>query len=371
MTPKDREHIAHLIFLAYTGQATPEQQEDLSRWLEQKRHNLELYHTIVDNNRIQSEQEAFALFNQQEAWAKISRKTYRKQRTLYTRIARYVATLILLICASVYFLNTEQPEEKITTAALYLEPMSPKAILRNEQDMQMSLPGERYSVKDSIKLTEQLEASEVLQIYVPKGGEFELVLDDGTHVWMNSETELIFPRTFTGNERRVELVSGEAYFDVSKDKARPFIVHNKNLDLTVLGTRFNIQSYADEQEIVTTLVEGAVRLSSNKAVLRPGEQAVYDKTTGTTQIETVDTELFTAWRHGRLVFKSARLESVLKQLSRWYDVTFVYEEEEVKDWVFSGNMKKYENGNVILGILKATGKVNFVQQDSVIYVKRQ
>ena len=225
--------------------------------------------------------------------------------------------------------------------------------------------------KDSIKLKEQLEASEVLQIYVPKGGEFELVLDDGTHVWMNSETELIFPRTFTGNERRVELVSGEAYFDVSKDKARPFIVHNKNLDLTVLGTRFNIQSYADEQEIVTTLVEGAVRLSSNKAVLRPGEQAVYDKTTGTTQIETVDTELFTAWRHGRLVFKSARLESVLKQLSRWYDVTFVYEEEEVKDWVFSGNMKKYENGNVILGILKATGKVNFVQQDSVIYVKRQ
>lgn len=371
MTSEDREHIAHLIFLAYTGQATPGQQEDLSRWLEQDRHHFELYHKIVDHDRIRSEQEVFTLFNQPKAWEKISKRTYRKQRRWYSQIARYAAVLLLFICICMYFRNTKQPEEKIATAALYLEPISPKAILRNEQDAQMSLPGECYSVKDSIKLKEQLETSEVLQIYVPKGGEFELVLDDGTHVWMNSETELIFPRTFTGNERRVELVSGEAYFDVSKDKAKPFIVQNKNLDLTVLGTQFNIQSYADEQEIVTTLVEGAVRLSSNEAVLHPGEQAIYDKTTGKTQIAPVDTELFTAWRHGRFVFKATRLESVLKQLSRWYNVTFVYEEEEVKDWVFSGNMKKYENGNVILGILKATGKIDFVQQDSVIHVKRQ
>ena len=113
-----------------------------------------------------------------------------------------------------------------------------KAILQNEQDVRISLPGQCYSIKDSTRHKKQLETSEILRIYVPKGGEFELVLADGTRVWMNSETELKFPRAFTGDKRQVELVSGEAYFDVRKDKTKPFIVRNKDLNLTVLGTQF-------------------------------------------------------------------------------------------------------------------------------------
>ena len=270
-----------------------------------------------------------------------------------------------------YFLYPDKPEEKIEIVELFLEPISPKAILQNEQEVRISLPGQCYSIKDSTRHKKQLETSEILRIYVPKGGEFELVLADGTRVWMNSETELKFPRVFTGDKRQVELVSGEAYFDVRKDKTKPFIVRNKDLDLTVLGTQFNIQNYSDEHEIITTLVEGAVQLSSDKTILHPGEQATYNKATRETQVETVDTELFTAWREGRLIFKSTRLETVLKQLSRWYDVKFVYEEERLKDLIFSGKMKKYDNGNVILGILKATGKIDFIQQDSTIHVKRQ
>ena len=286
-------------------------------------------------------------------------------------LLRYAAVFICFICVSVYFLYPDKPEEKIEIAELFLEPISSKAILQNEQDVRISLPGQCYSIKDSTRHKKQLETSEILRIYVPKGGEFELVLADGTRVWMNSETELKFPRAFTGDKRQVELVSGEAYFDVRKDKTKPFIVRNKDLNLTVLGTQFNIQNYSDEHEIITTLVEGAVQLSSDKTILHPGEQATYNKATREVQVETVDTELFTAWREGRLIFKSTRLETVLKQLSRWYDVKFVYEEERLKDLIFSGKMKKYDNGNVILGILKATGKIDFIQQDSVIHVKRQ
>ena len=371
MTPKDCEHIAHLLFLAYTGEITSEQQEELTYWLKEDKHHDDLHRIIMDHERIRSEQEVFLLFNQQKAWVKISQKTYRKSKMRYTRILRYAAVFICLISVSVYFLYPNKPEEKIEIAELFLEPISPKAILQNEQDERISLPGQCYSIKDSTSHKKQLETSEILRIYVPKGGEFELVLADGTRIWMNSETELKFPRTFTGDKRQVELVTGEAYFDVRKDKAKPFIVRNKDLDLTVLGTQFNIQNYSDEHEIITTLVEGAVQLSANKTVLHPGEQATYNKTTRETQVEMVDTELFTAWREGRLIFKSTRLEIVLKQLSRWYDVKFEYEEEGLKDLIFSGKMKKYDNGNVILGILKATGKIDFIQQDSVIHVKRQ
>ena len=371
MTPKDCEHIAHLLFLAYTGEASPDQQEELSRWLKEDKHHDDLYQTIMDHERIRSEQEVFLLFNQQRAWAKISQKTYRKSKILYTNFLRYAAVFICFICVSVYFLYPDKPEEKIEIAELFLEPISSKAILQNEQDVRISLPGQCYSIKDSTRHKKQLETSEILRIYVPKGGEFELVLADGTRVWMNSETELKFPRAFTGDKRQVELVSGEAYFDVRKDKTKPFIVRNKDLNLTVLGTQFNIQNYSDEHEIITTLVEGAVQLSSDKTILHPGEQATYNKATREVQVETVDTELFTAWREGRLIFKSTRLETVLKQLSRWYDVKFVYEEERLKDLIFSGKMKKYDNGNVILGILKATGKIDFIQQVSVIHVKRQ
>lgn len=107
---------------------------------------------------------------------------------------------ICFICVSVYFLYPDKPEEKIEIAELFLEPISSKAILQNEQDVRISLPGQCYSIKDSTRHKKQLETSEILRIYVPKGGEFELVLADGTRVWMNSETELKFPRAFTGDQ---------------------------------------------------------------------------------------------------------------------------------------------------------------------------
>ena len=115
------------------------------------------------------------------------------------------------------------------------------------------------------------------------------MLADGTRVWMNSETELKFPVLFTGDKRQVELVTGEAYFDVRKDKAKPFIVRNKDLDLTVLGTQFNIQNYSDEHEIITTLVRRCRATISQQNCSTPREQATYNKTTRETQVEMVDT----------------------------------------------------------------------------------
>lgn len=240
MTPKECEHIAHLIFLTYIREESTDQRQELSSWLEQDVHNRDLYETIMDQLRVRSEQEVFLLFNQHDAWTKVSQKTYRRRTALITQVARYAAVLLLLLTSGVYFLYTDTPKEPIETAKLYLEPLSPTAVLRNERNRQIDLSGEIYSVKEISEHEEQLSSSETLRINVPKGGEFELVLDDGTHVWMNSETELVFPRTFKGNERVVELVSGEAYFDVMKDKNKPFIVRNRDLNLTVLGTQFNI-----------------------------------------------------------------------------------------------------------------------------------
>ena len=206
---------------------------------------------------------------------------------------------------------------------------------------------------------------------VPRGGEFSITLSDGTIVYLNSESELRYPVNFVGRDRRVYL-SGEAYFDVTQNKEHPFIVEMKNSVVRVLGTSFDVRAYADEDEVLTTLVQGVVRFSAGKesVVLEPGKQAILDKL-GQIETREVDTYLYTAWKEGVFAFKKQRLEEIMKVVARWYDVNVFWENISQKEVTFTGKMKRYDDFSKVMEMLEMTGNTEFVVRENNIFIREK
>ena len=161
------------------------------------------------------------------------------------------------------------------------------------------------------------------EIYVPKGERMQMAFQDGTRVWLNSDTRLRYPERFGFSERRIEL-DGEAYFIVSHNPARPFIVGVGGAQVQVLGTEFNVQAYRESPVISVALDQGSVSMSDgrNSFLLAPSDRLTYDRTTRQGRLDHVDTSGASLWRKSIISFKDTPLEEVLRTLGRWYDVTF-------------------------------------------------
>lgn len=207
---------------------------------------------------------------------------------------------------------------------------------------------------------------------VPRGAEYQLVLSDGTKVWLNSDTELTYTVPFVGTERRVAL-KGEAYFDVTPDKDLPFIVMTGNQEVQVLGTEFNVSAYRDESTITTTLVEGKVQVSDNvsheKKYLLPNEQSVLNKQTDAISKKKVDAYSYIAWKEGRFVFNNVTLEEFLFKVSRWYNVEVYFDNESLKNLSFTGDLPRYSDMTSILKIIEAEMSVQIkIEDNKKIYV---
>ncbi len=224
-------------------------------------------------------------------------------------------------------------------------------------------------------LTEVKPVTNTLRI--PKGGEYQIVLSDGTQVWLNSGSELQYTVPFIGNTRRVTL-KGEAYFKVAHNKEKPFIVSTDNNSIQVLGTEFNVSAYKDDNQLITTLVNGKIQVDHHAKdhqlktyYLEPNQQTILDKETAQIQKKQVDVTLYTAWKEGRLKFKNEPLESFLKKLSRWYNVDIVLEDESLKQMTFTGDLPRYNNMADILSILEAEMSLQIqVKNNKTIYVSR-
>lgn len=195
---------------------------------------------------------------------------------------------------------------------------------------------------------------------IPRGGQFQLTLADGTRVWLNSETQLKYPVSFTdGESRRVELVYGEAYFEVShstEHKGSDFRVYHNQQEIEVLGTEFNVRAFQDETNIYTTLINGkvAVTFGNKKEILAPNQQSNYNLIDNTLKVAIVNVNNTTAWKRGLFMFKSETLEDISKVLQRWYDVNMVID-KELKDVQFKGTLNKNQNLEEILSLFKNTG----------------
>lgn len=207
-------------------------------------------------------------------------------------------------------------------------------------------------------------------IQVPRGGEYNLTLADGTKVWLNSQSTLRFPVAFRGKERRVQL-TGEAYFDVTPGQKR-FIVETKNIDVRVLGTAFNVNTYEDETIIRTTLVRGKIEIlvgGKETCVLEPGQQSILERSTGKVDVLQVNTSLYTQWKDGRFVFRDNTLEDIMRILARWYDMKYEFTSPDLKKQRFYGVINRFEEVEGLLAQFEKTGKVKFEYERNKIIIK--
>ena len=223
----------------------------------------------------------------------------------------------------------------------------------------------RYSSHDSIEMANDNKNNELI---IPKGGEYQVVLADGTKVWLNSASRLIYPQSFMGKERRVVL-SGEAFFDVTHDAERPFVVETSRMNVKVLGTRFNVNDYDDNEEVSTTLVNGSVEIvSGGQQAFRlvPGEQA-YGKENELEKRE-VNVRLYTSWIDGKFLFNNTELEEIAKQISRWYDVEIFFSSESVKKVRFTGAIVKFKPLEDLVRMIESTSQVRFSVKGKTIVI---
>ncbi|RLJ72011.1 FecR family protein [Pedobacter alluvionis] len=273
------------------------------------------------------------------AWIEIQHNIGLKKPTLMGRISwiTKVAAAVLIfvsLSVSIYFILKNDPAGKLTSKNITdIQPGTNRASLISSKGTVYQLNGEKQEIitengivryKDGT-LVENEELNQNLTLSTPKGGQYCVTLSDGTKVWLNAASSLSYPATFSGKERRVELV-GEAYFEVHHNASLPFIVSTMGQQIRVLGTSFNVNAYQDENKTVTTLVNGRVQLSregNNEAPqLHPGEQSVLAG--AGFEIAEVDASLFVAWKDGQFRFKATPLTEVMRQVERWYNLDVDY-----------------------------------------------
>jgi len=285
-----------------------------------------------------------------------------RTRPLWPKIA-VAASILLLITIGLYFylyknsaLNTSR--DKIVKTVDDVQPGVNKAILIHASGKQEQLDKEILIASEQPNNTDRNSAS-YNTVVTPKGGQYQVILADGTHVWLNAASSLKYPISFSGNERRVE-ISGEAYFEVAHNASKPFKVMSDNQVIEVLGTHFNINTYTDEPAIKTTLLEGAVKislLSKNKSelILKPGEQAIHIGNHISKNL--ANTEETVAWKNGFFQFDNASLENVMRQISRWYDLEVEYK-GQISKRVFNGKVYRNMTLSKVLSVLSFS-KVNY------------
>lgn len=204
-------------------------------------------------------------------------------------------------------------------------------------------------------------------VSTPKGGEYHIILSDGTKVWLNAASRLRFPTVFKGKERNVE-ITGEVYFEVARNAKMPFIVKAGKTEITVLGTHFNVMAYADENVLKTTLLEGSVKVSSEgkSAMLAPGQQARVKKISDNISVQDdIDTQKEMAWKNGYFQFQDDNLQYVMRQISRWYDVDVIYQGTPGQE-TFTGRLPRNGKVSKIFKILSLSGVKCSIQGKSVV-----
>lgn len=209
---------------------------------------------------------------------------------------------------------------------------------------------------------------------IPRGGEFHLILSDGTEVWLNSETRLEYPVRFSGPTREITL-SGEAFFKVAENKSRPFMVHTGESMIKVTGTAFNVSAYSGDENQIITLAEGGVEINQLTGIpfkqfrLTPDQQFIFNRHTRETQIKKVDASIYSAWTKGNFAFEEESLEQVFTKLGRWYAIDFRFENNQIKEETISGTLPRFEDFSVILGLLENVTDAEFTADGNQITIK--
>ena len=364
------------------------QQEELTAWLEEDEKNRSFFQQVISPEKRMQKFETRKHIDSERAFSKFKKNTQpHKVKSIY-RLSQYAAIfLVPVLVGLVYLLVNQEPatreisQSPIThgnnKAILILSQgetidLSPDhALPALPEGIDLVLQGDKLVyISDSTTEKER----QYHELVTPRGGEFKITLPDGTFVHLNSNSKLRFPKNFAPDKREIFL-SGEAYFEVSKNTNKPFLVIAEDVQVKVYGTTFNINTYGDDENIYTTLVNGSVRFISEKnkqeVILKPGMQSVMNTRTGNTGVRQVNVQDYISWKEGRFVFHSMTLESIMQQLRRWYDIEIFYQNPEIKQYEFRGVINRDMDLNKVLNIISETTNITFNINNRTITISKR
>lgn len=379
-------YIARLIARYLSDEIGEEEQAELTRWRDESPENERLFQEICKEENIKQNMQKRQTFHAEDGWEGVQRKIQRHRfRHRILNICKYAAIFIFPVAiATVAIYKSGNEPQPLSQVEEQIVPGGKKAVLILDNGEAIDLKstsgvelkekdGTVIQVDSTVLNYQQAPArtSEKLaynKVNVPRGGEYQLMLSDGSKVQLNSMSSIRFPVQFAQDCRLVEL-EGEAYFEVSKT-GQPFIVQTKGMKIEVLGTTFNISAYANE-EYQTTLVSGSVKVqteSGSNRILKPSEQACITPGSNQINVRNVDTAFYTSWIHGKINFKDQRLDDIMKTLARWYDMDVVYENEATKELRFGCYVNRYNEITPLVKLLEQTGRVTVTVEGKTIKI---
>ena len=379
------QRIARLILLSLYGKAEDMQIQELQEWLQKDKDNQHFYENILSHSYLEKGLQEYMQYDSRDAWEQMKLKMQPKRKPLIKRLLPYAAAIAILITA-IMLVHPGNPVEssalEIATAPI-IRPGSSKAQLVLSDGQQIELENENnrlcrqiegeHFLNDGKSLDYRQQASapdsaRLDTLRIPRGGEYRIVLSDGTRVWMNAESELTYPAHFTGKQRSVTL-KGEAYFEVARNTDNPFYVTIGDMEVKVLGTSFNVSAYPGEKRH-TTLVEGnvAVTWQQQEVSVQPGQQAIEDEKG--LQVKKVNVMNYIGWKERRFVYKEQNLSEVLKELERWYDVQFLMVDKAIGHLHLTANLPKYENIDKVLEIISYAACLKVEIKDRTVLIRQ-
>ncbi|MGE7775778.1 FecR family protein [Chitinophaga sp. NPDC101104] len=372
---------AHLFHKYRSGQATPEEEKEFLDMVAASGHDDELKEAIggmlengLDDDAAMPEESA------EKVLGEILRdETPRRKTRIFTWAA--VAAGLLMLLGIGFLLKTQRNGQPgAETARTQISPGKDRATLVLDDGREIDLEragNDTIGVQQGLMAqvngnalhydTTAAEPPTINTIRTPRGGQFRVVLPDGSRVWLNAASSIRFPTVFNAGERRVE-VEGEVYFEVAKRPQQPFIVKADGMDVRVTGTHFNVMAYSDESSIETTLLEGGVKVfgGGSEATLVPGLQAVMNRQENDIKVRKADTDRVIAWKEGRFEFRG-NIRGIMRQIARWYDVDIIYKgNTDGKN--FGGAISRTEKIEDVLKMLELTGSIQFEINNNTVTV---
>lgn len=363
------------------GELSVAEKEEYARLLE----DTDLQEKVWNGESLQRELREDKCFDKELAYRQFLLRIPRKSRSSRLRWMRIAALWMLPLMIggmTWYAWHTTTSEESMH---IRINPVASKAFIELADGRNVELTAKKDSLSELDGTLIRQDSGILLYtgknnlsgklIYnvlnVPRGGEYALNLSDGTKVWLNSDSRLRFPVQFVGDKREVFLC-GEAYFEVAHNVAQPFVVHTSLGKVEVLGTEFNVQDYEDEQQVVTTLVNGKVMYIAGQGedcVLSPGYQSIESRNGDALQVREVNLEEYVGWKDGLYTFYNYTLEEIMRTVERNYDVRVSFKEDALKTLRFSGDLKKYDEVEKFLRFIEMGGDVVFVVEGKTIRIE--
>lgn len=378
--------IATLLAAQLHRQLTPEEQSALDSWLSASTKRRTWHSEMMQSRKVRKKLREFNSADRDAVWRKtlIGLETkYPKPETVKKMKLRpgigAVAAAITLIVLGIYFFDTRNPIVNLNAEIVNQNDIAPgknTATLTLANGKMITLSDEKTGVViDAAKLS-YIDGSSVLSsgasakdlgsykagmtvLQTPRAGQYQMVLPDGTKLWLNAASSIRFPSSFEGLKQRKVYIQGEVCFEVAKDKNRPFIVECAGQTLEVLGTQFNISAYPEDSTVKTTLLEGSLRVAYRyqNVLLKPNQQA--HLSASGIQVKDVNAIIYTSWKDGIFTFQREQLTSIMNKLSRWYDVDVVYHGTDYETVTYSGSISRQSNISSILKLLEANFNIRF------------